>query len=99
MTKKVQKLGDFDFGFSLMSEEQIDTVQKAKGLVDENKEKITTLEGTVKKEHERAWKVYNMIIPLLDNLEADPNKEYIYWPTRVEKIEQFKHKLREVLEE
>jgi len=37
-----------------------------------------------------------MVIPLLKNLATNPEKDYIYWPDRVEKIQQFKDKLDEV---
>ena len=34
-------------------------------------------------------KLYNAILPLLTNLKKNPEKEYILWPNRVEKVEQF----------
>jgi hypothetical protein len=37
--------------------------------------------------------LYNAIIPLLKNLMADPEKEYILWPNRTEKIKEFKTKV------
>ena len=33
--------------------------------------------------------IYNMILPLLNNLMANPDKHYLYWPNRTEKIQQF----------
>ena len=42
--------------------------------------------------------MYNMIVPLLDNLAKDPDKSYIYWPDRQKKIAAFKQKLKEVIE-
>jgi hypothetical protein len=41
-------------------------------------------------------KVIKMILPLLNNLEAD-NKDYIYWPNRKEKIQEFKNKLYAII--
>ena len=40
--------------------------------------------------------LYNMIQPLLNNLQKNPEKEYIYWPNRLEKVEEFSDKLSEV---
>jgi hypothetical protein len=38
---------------------------------------------------ERLNGLYNAILPLLSNLKANPEKDYIYWPNRVEKVEAF----------
>lgn len=44
-------------------------------------------------EHEMAdtklEKMFNLILPLLNNLKANPEKAYIHWPNRVEKIDEF----------
>lgn len=37
--------------------------------------------------------LYNAILPLLKNLQQNPDKEYILWPNRVDKINQFKKKI------
>ena len=42
-------------------------------------------------------KVRALIMPLLKNLRANPEKDYIYWPNRTEKIEQFIDKLDSVI--
>lgn len=41
--------------------------------------------------------LYNAILPLLKNLQANPDKEYILWPNRTEKINQFKQKIDEIV--
>ena len=64
---------DDDFGFSLVSEEELNS-------------------GDNKLEELRA-----LIMPLLKNLMANPEKDYIYWPNRAEKIEQFIQKLDYVI--
>ena len=43
-------------------------------------------------------KMYKMIVPLLDNLQKNPEKDYIYWPDRVKKIDEFKKKLKTLLD-
>lgn len=48
---------------------------------------------------DKAQGVYNMILPLLNNLMANPDKEYIHWPDRVKKIEAFKTKLKKYIEQ
>lgn len=37
--------------------------------------------------------LYNAIIPLLNNLKKNPEKEYILWPNRLEKVEEFEEHL------
>lgn len=48
---------------------------------------------------DKLLKMYNMIIPLLDNLEKDSDTmPYIHWPDRSVKIKEFKKKLKALLE-
>jgi hypothetical protein len=42
-------------------------------------------------------KLYNSILPLLTNLKMNPEKEYILWPNRVSKIEQFEDLITEII--
>lgn len=69
---------DDDFGFSLISEEELnadkqDAADKLKGL-------------------------RKMVMPLLKNLMKNPDKEYIYWPDRVKKIQDFIKKMDTYIE-
>ena len=41
--------------------------------------------------------LYNAIIPLLKNLKANPEKDVIMWPNRVEKINEFKAKIDSIV--
>jgi hypothetical protein len=41
--------------------------------------------------------MYEAIIPLLNNLKANPEKDYIYWPNRYEKLDAFADKLHQIL--
>lgn len=68
----------FDFGFTAVTEEELDSVQSLQQSVEEA--------GDIE---ERLNKLYNAIQPLLNNLRKDPDKEYILWPNRLEKVEQF----------
>jgi len=37
---------------------------------------------------QRLHDLYNLFLPLLDNLRGDTTKDYIYWPNRLERIEE-----------
>jgi hypothetical protein len=43
----------------------------------------------VKIEKDRAEQMYNAIMPLLNNLKANPQKDIIKWPNREAKINEF----------
>lgn len=47
---------------------------------------------------QKAERMYKLILPLLNNLAKDADKNaYIHWPNRKEKIEAFKKKLQTLL--
>ena len=73
---------DFDFGFTAVDENELEAVHYA------NKE-VTTASANAQELEDKLNKLYNAILPLLTNLIKHPEKEYILWPNRVEKIEQF----------
>jgi hypothetical protein len=73
---------DFDFGFTAVDENELEAVQK---VTTEASSTSASLQET----EEKLNKLYNSILPLLTNLKKNPEKEYILWPNRVEKIEQF----------
>lgn len=76
----------FDFGFTAMDADELDVVQQAKQVV-------TEAEGT----SEKLNNLYNAILPLLNNLKMNPEKDYIYWPNRTAKIEQFEDKIANII--
>jgi len=82
---------DFDFGFSLVDESELNAVQEVQ-------EKLSSTSQAATDTQKKIDKMYNMFIPLLNNLASNPEKEYIYWPNRVDKIEAFRDKLRQVYE-
>lgn len=75
---------DFDFGFTFDAPEQ-----KTEKQVDENLLKlIEEHKALVTKEVKQKLKdVENLVLPLLKNLQANGEKEYIHWPNRVEIIQ------------
>ena len=68
----------FDFGFTAGNEEELEIVQQASLTMQEGLEVQARLE-----------KLYNAVQPLLNNLKKNPEKDYIYWPNRLEKVEAF----------
>jgi hypothetical protein len=90
MNKKPDSVENFDFGFSFLDEgesiydNQIDHARS-------NEEEIADLQT-------RVDLLYNSILPFLDNLCKNPDKPTIHWPNRVEKIEDFKQRLRQIAE-
>ena len=75
-------IDEFDFGFTAVDESELEAVQKATTKVESTSSKVEETE-------EKLNKLYNAILPLLTNLKKNPEKEYILWPNRVEKVEQF----------
>ena len=71
-----------DFGFTAVDENELEAVQELTATTQ-------AVQGTAEQLQARLDKLYNSIVPLLTNLAANPEKEYIYWPNRVEKVEQF----------
>jgi hypothetical protein len=79
----------FDFGFSIVDEGELEVLQEAQDTITTVSAEAATLE-------ERLNKLYNMVMPLLNNLAKNPDKNYIYWPDRLNKIEQFRDRLDKV---
>lgn len=80
---------DFDFGFTAVTEEELKSVQENKSLVQQTEKSLDITQKKVDT-------MYNMIKPLLNNLQKNPEKDYIYWPNRLSKLEEFSDKLDEV---
>lgn len=81
---------DFDFGFTAVDESELEAVQKATTKVESSSSKAEDLE-------EKLNKLYNAILPLLSNLKKNPEKEYILWPNRTEKIEEFEDHISSII--
>ena len=80
----------FDFGFTTVDENELDVIQQAQERVSSASQETSAL-------YKKLDKLYNSFAPLLNNLKKNPQKEYIYWPNRSIKIDQFKLKLQQVL--
>jgi hypothetical protein len=79
----------FDFGFTAVNEEELEVVQKAHEQVSQESTAAKTIQ-------ERLDGLYNAITPLLNNLKKNPEKDYILWPNRLEKVEQFETMLQKI---
>ena len=72
----------FDFGFTAVDENELEVVQQASTTAQSATQSVEVLENKVND-------LYNAILPLLTNLKKNPEKEYIHWPNRVGKVEEF----------
>jgi len=76
----------FDFGFSLVDEQELEAVQTANEQIQTTTASAEELEG-------RLTQLYDAFQPLMNNLKQSADKDYIYWPNRIQKIEQFQDML------
>ena len=79
----------FDFGFTAVDEDELEAVQKVT-------QKAAAVESTATTTQEKLDKLYNAIVPLLNNLKKNPEKEYILWPNRLTKVEAFEDHLQKI---
>jgi hypothetical protein len=79
----------FDFGFTIVDENELEVVQQAT-------QQVETVSSNVQSTQDRLDKLYNAVQPLLNNLKQNPEKEYILWPNRLSKIEQFEDHIQKI---
>jgi|TARA_R110000822_G_scaffold35982_5_gene101335 hypothetical protein len=79
----------FDFGFTAVTEDELEAVQ-------ELTQKSTSTAENLDAVQDKIDKLYNAIIPLLNNLKKNPQKDYIHWPNRLTKVEQFEEMLTKI---
>ena len=72
----------FDFGFTAVDEDELEAVQKVTVAASSAEERLNTL--------------YNAIVLLLNNLKKNPEKDYILWPNRLAKVEEFEDHLQKI---
>lgn len=83
-------MSGFDFGFTVVDELELEAVQQARQAVTETTTTASELEKKLNG-------LYNAVLPLLSNLKKNPEKDYIYWPNRIDKIEEFEDYLRKIM--
>lgn len=82
MSNELQ-LDEFDFGFA---------------SVDEDTLKNGYLQEVSQQSQDKCKQMYDAIVPLLNNLAKDADKNaYIHWPNREKKLKEFKKKLEAIL--
>ena len=79
----------FDFGFTAVDEDELEAVQKVVKKAEVSQTEASSAQ-------ERLDRLYNAITPLLNNLKKNPEKEYILWPNRLEKVEQFEDHIQKI---
>ena len=79
-----------EFGITAVDESELEAVQ-------EISTKASSTEAEVKELEDKLNKLYNAILPLLTNLKKNPEKEYILWPNRTEKIEAFENHISGII--
>jgi hypothetical protein len=84
---------DDDFGFSLVSEQELKKHEEY--LKKKVEEQTQVVAQTAHDLTDKLHGLRNMIMPLLNNLAKDPEKEYILWPDRADKIKAFIKKIDE----
>lgn len=80
----------FDFGFTAVNEEELESIQKLSSQSAETESKAHDLEQRLNTLHES-------ILPLLQQLKQNPEKAYIHWPNRIEKVEQFEKYIAKIV--
>ena len=79
----------FDFGFTLVDENELEAVQKAQ-------ETVSSVTASTSETQEKLDAVCNAVQPLLNNLKKNPEKEYIHWPNRTAVIDKQIEKIKAV---
>ena len=81
---------EFDFGFTAVDEDELEAVQKLT-------ETAASQEATASDYETKMNNLYNAILPLLSNLKKNPEKDYIHWPNRTEKVEAFEDLIANII--
>lgn len=76
-------MADDDFGFSAVNAEDV----------------VAVIEANPKNVKMSMIKIFDKINPLLKKLEDNPDKDYIHWPNRQERIRQFREDLQMLIKE
>lgn len=79
----------FDFGFTITDAAEL-------SVLEEKERQIQSASAGAGETQERLERLYKAIQPLLNNLKANPEKDYIFWPERMPKIESFEAHLANI---
>ena len=85
-----------DFGFSAVSEDELKARERdLEARATQQTEQMTLVSKTYE---EKLEALYRLIMPLLVNLQKNPEKEYILWPNRAEKVKEFIAKVDKIVQ-
>jgi len=84
-----------DFGFSAVSEDELKAIEKK--LQSDLNQTSSQLEDVSRTYEQKLEALYKLIMPLLINLQKNPDKEYVFWPQRAEKVKDFVKKIDEIV--
>jgi hypothetical protein len=86
MTSKqsITSFDDNDFGFTIIDEKELTSIAEEEKETHQTEIEVLTT---------KLQQMYDAVIPLLKNLNANPDMDIIKWPNRSQKISQFKAKL------
>ena len=82
----------FDFGFTAVDEQELQAVQTISASANDAEMLANALETKLNK-------LYNAILPLLTNLKQNPEKDYIYWPNRTSKVDEFENFIASIVKD
>ena len=76
----------FDFGFTVVDEDELDVTKQ-----------VDVAEKAAAHHEDKLNRLYQAIRPLLQNLKKNPEKEYIKWPNRIKKVEEFEAQIDRIV--
>ena len=85
-----------DFGFSLVSESELKAHEELLKKKIEEQSKIVV--KTAMDNQAKLQGLLDMVMPLLRNLAKDPEKTYVFWPDRAEKMQLFIKKVNDFVD-
>ena len=86
-----------DFGFSAVSEDELK--ERERKLQTDLQQRSSQLDDVTKSYQQKLEQLYKLIMPLLINLQKNPDKEYIFWPNRAEKVKEFVKKIDDLIDD
>ena len=85
-----------DFGFSLVSETELKAHEELLKKKIEEQSKIVV--KTAMDNQAKLQGLRDMVMPLLKNLAKDPEKTYVFWPDRADKMQLFIKKVNDFVD-
>jgi len=88
-----------DFGFSAVSEDELKARERdLEARATQHHEQIDLVAKGRSHVEEKLEALYKLIMTLLVNLQKNPEKEYILWPNRADKVKEFIAKVDKIVQ-